>query len=139
MRPAKHHLPDLPGWIAMPDEVEAKVREWQNGYPGLVSVETQRQYCGLDVFAVSVTGEGDLASLDGQAQGTGSTKGEHVVVIERQDSGGDVLGEFSVARSDASVFELDAIGEEVGLGAPEGDLLDVDLGFDEAAGFDGEC
>ena len=51
----RHEQRDVPGWIAMPDEVEAKVLEWQEAYPDVVAVETERQYVGPNVYAVTAT------------------------------------------------------------------------------------
>jgi len=57
-----HEQSSIAGWIAMPDEVEAKILEWQDAYPDIVSLETVTQYVGLKVYAVTVTGaEGDPA------------------------------------------------------------------------------
>ena len=56
-----HEQSDVPGWIVMPDEVEARILEWQARHPDIIRVETERQYCGLNVNAVSVTGGGDGA------------------------------------------------------------------------------
>lgn len=58
-----HEQEAVPGWIVMPDEVEAKIAEWQSSHPDIVSVETETQHCGLKVFAVTVTDRsGDDAS-----------------------------------------------------------------------------
>ena len=57
-----HEQENVPGWIVMPDEVEAKIGKWQRSHPDIVSVKTEMEYCGLEVFAVSVTdGSGDTA------------------------------------------------------------------------------
>ena len=50
-----HEQEQVPGWIAMPDEVEAKILEWRDAYPNIVSFETETQYVGLKVYAVTVT------------------------------------------------------------------------------------
>lgn len=42
-------------WLAMPDEVEAKVIDWRESHPGIVAVESVRSHAGFEVYAVTVT------------------------------------------------------------------------------------
>ena len=58
-----HQQHPVPGWLAMPDEVEAKVLEWSENHPDVVSLDSVTQHVGLKVHAVTVTGPGgDLAA-----------------------------------------------------------------------------
>ena len=44
-----------PGWIVRPQEVEAKLREFRNKFPGLVDLEFERQFVGLKLYAITLT------------------------------------------------------------------------------------
>ena len=45
----------MQGWISHPDEVDAKVAEWNEKYPGIVTLESMIQFAGRMVWAVTIT------------------------------------------------------------------------------------
>jgi hypothetical protein len=68
-------------WLAMPDDLSAKVAEWQDTCPNIVDVKSVKQYTGHEVYAVTVTGPG--ASDDRKA---------HVSVVPHAHEPGATAG-----------------------------------------------
>ncbi len=44
-----------PAWISHPDEVDAKVKEWEAAYPDIFTAEAKMQYAGRPVWSLTVT------------------------------------------------------------------------------------
>jgi len=53
--------PTVPGWLSMPDEVDAQIAQWLRDFPGLVVDDPERQFRGRMVHAVTVAGPGPAA------------------------------------------------------------------------------
>ncbi|MFQ5808536.1 MAG: hypothetical protein ACE5JM_02860, partial [Armatimonadota bacterium] len=46
---------NMESWLAMPDETEPKILEWQERHRELVHVDHVEQYCGRKAYAVTVS------------------------------------------------------------------------------------
>lgn len=51
-----------PGWVYHPQEIERLLRQWETEHGDLLRLEAERQFCGLNVWAATVTGPGDATN-----------------------------------------------------------------------------